>query len=168
MEIWWTYPDAGRSGCSSEGTGDSLQVSFKSQQGRWHIAKTIASGVGMTNDWLATQGAMSQKRPQRPLAESGLAPLTRCQSSMEQQRSRRSWSTFRVASTYRSKSVSVDEVSVAKWTFSLAASVSYFGFSLSAFAWFPRAGGFQIVSAMTHIWLGKSHQHKHGLATIRR
>jgi hypothetical protein len=52
---WWTSSDshAGWSGCSSEGTGDSLQVSFKSRQGRWHIAKTIASGVGMTNEGIS-------------------------------------------------------------------------------------------------------------------
>jgi len=63
MEIRWTdsYPYAGRSECNSEGTGDSLQVSFKSRQGACHIAKTIASAVGMTNNWLATQGAMSLK-----------------------------------------------------------------------------------------------------------
>ena len=44
----------------------------------------------------------------------------------------------------------------------------YFGSALSAFAWFPRAGGFEIASAMTHVELGNSHQLKHGLATIRR
>ncbi|MFM8401375.1 MAG: hypothetical protein ACKOAH_26430, partial [Pirellula sp.] len=27
----------------------------RSRKGPWHMAKTIASGVGMTNDWLASQ-----------------------------------------------------------------------------------------------------------------
>jgi hypothetical protein len=31
----------------------------KSRKGPWHMAKTIASGVGMTNDWLASQGVLS-------------------------------------------------------------------------------------------------------------
>ena len=33
----------------------------KSRKGPWHMAKTIASGVGMTNDWLAYQGVVSLK-----------------------------------------------------------------------------------------------------------
>lgn len=33
----------------------------KSRKGPWHMAKTIASGVGMTNDWLASQGVLSLK-----------------------------------------------------------------------------------------------------------
>jgi hypothetical protein len=91
--------------------------------------------------WVAYRCFLTQgKPPRRPLAESGTAPLTRCQSSMEQQSSRRNWSTFRVASTDRSRSISGDEVSVAKWTFSSAASVSYLASALSAIAWFPRVG----------------------------
>ena len=31
----------------------------KSRKGPWHMAKSIASGVGMTNDWLASQGVLS-------------------------------------------------------------------------------------------------------------
>lgn len=33
----------------------------KSRKGPWHMAKTIASGVGMTNAWLALQGLVSLK-----------------------------------------------------------------------------------------------------------
>ena len=33
----------------------------RSRQGYWHMAKTIASGVGMTNAWLAEQGLLSMK-----------------------------------------------------------------------------------------------------------
>ena len=33
----------------------------KIRKGPWHMAKTIASGVGMTNDWLASQGVLSLK-----------------------------------------------------------------------------------------------------------
>ncbi|MFM7517870.1 MAG: hypothetical protein ACKO3V_13085, partial [Pirellula sp.] len=33
----------------------------KSRKGPWHMAKTIASGVGMTNAWLASQGVLSLK-----------------------------------------------------------------------------------------------------------
>ena len=33
----------------------------KSRQGPWHMAKTIASGVGMTNAWLREQGMLSLK-----------------------------------------------------------------------------------------------------------
>ncbi len=33
----------------------------KSRQGPWHMAKSIASGVGMTNAWLALQGLISLK-----------------------------------------------------------------------------------------------------------
>ena len=33
----------------------------KSRKGPWHMAKTIASGVGMTNAWLASQGVVSLK-----------------------------------------------------------------------------------------------------------
>ena len=32
-----------------------------SRKGPWHMAKTIASGVGMTNDWLSSQGVLSLK-----------------------------------------------------------------------------------------------------------
>gem|GEM_PF-1075419 len=32
-----------------------------SRKGPWHVAKTIASGVGMTNAWLADQGVLSLK-----------------------------------------------------------------------------------------------------------
>ncbi len=31
----------------------------RSRKGAWHMAKTIASGVGMTNAWLAEQGLLS-------------------------------------------------------------------------------------------------------------
>lgn len=51
-DLWTSLDsDTGWSGCICEGTGDSLQVSLKSRQGPWHITKTIASGVGMSNDW---------------------------------------------------------------------------------------------------------------------
>ena len=33
----------------------------KSRKGLWNMAETIASGVGMTNDWLASQGVLSLK-----------------------------------------------------------------------------------------------------------
>jgi RNA-directed DNA polymerase len=33
----------------------------RSRQGPWHMAKTIASGVGMTNKWLQAQGVLSLK-----------------------------------------------------------------------------------------------------------
>jgi RNA-directed DNA polymerase len=33
----------------------------KSRHGPWHMAKTIASGVGMTNAWLQDQGLVSLK-----------------------------------------------------------------------------------------------------------
>ncbi|MFZ4083262.1 MAG: hypothetical protein ACOYKN_18685 [Pirellula sp.] len=33
----------------------------KSRKGLWHMAKTFASGVGMTNDWLSSQGVLSLK-----------------------------------------------------------------------------------------------------------
>jgi hypothetical protein len=32
-----------------------------SRKGPWHMAKTIASGVGMTNNWLSSQGVLSLK-----------------------------------------------------------------------------------------------------------
>jgi RNA-directed DNA polymerase len=33
----------------------------RSRKGYWHMAKTIASGVGLTNAWLAEQGLLSMK-----------------------------------------------------------------------------------------------------------
>jgi len=33
----------------------------RSRQGYWHMSKTIASGVGLTNAWLAEQGLLSMK-----------------------------------------------------------------------------------------------------------
>jgi RNA-directed DNA polymerase len=33
----------------------------KSRKGHWHMSKTIASGVGLTNAWLALQGLPSLK-----------------------------------------------------------------------------------------------------------
>ena len=33
----------------------------RSRKGPWHMAKTIASGVGMTNAWLHEQGLLSLK-----------------------------------------------------------------------------------------------------------
>ncbi|MFZ4083392.1 MAG: hypothetical protein ACOYKN_19340 [Pirellula sp.] len=33
----------------------------KSRKAPWHMAKTIASGVGMTNNWLSSQGVLSLK-----------------------------------------------------------------------------------------------------------
>ncbi len=33
----------------------------RSRQGPWHMSKTIASGVGMTNAWLSSQGMLSLK-----------------------------------------------------------------------------------------------------------
>jgi len=44
----------------------------KSRQGYWHMAKTIASGVGLTNQWLKEQGLIFLK----PLWAQ-LAPLRR-------------------------------------------------------------------------------------------
>jgi RNA-directed DNA polymerase len=44
----------------------------RSRKGPWHMAKTIASGVGMTNAWLALQGVVSLKS-----LWAGLAPLRR-------------------------------------------------------------------------------------------
>ena len=44
----------------------------RSRQSYWHMAKTIASGVGMTNAWLRTQGLLSLKT-----LWSQLAPLRR-------------------------------------------------------------------------------------------
>ena len=44
----------------------------KSRKGPWHMAKTIASGVGMTNKWLELQGVVSLKS-----LWAGLAPLRR-------------------------------------------------------------------------------------------
>jgi len=41
--------------------GTASKFLSKVGKGACHIAKTIASGVGMTNNWLATQGAMSLK-----------------------------------------------------------------------------------------------------------
>lgn len=44
----------------------------RSRQGYWHMAKTIASGVGLTNAWLSEQGLISLKT-----LWSELAPLRR-------------------------------------------------------------------------------------------
>ena len=44
----------------------------KSRKGPWHMAKTIASGVGMTNAWLQAQGLLSLKS-----LWANLAPLRR-------------------------------------------------------------------------------------------
>jgi RNA-directed DNA polymerase len=33
----------------------------RSRLGYWHMSKTIASGVGLTNAWLAGQGLLSLK-----------------------------------------------------------------------------------------------------------
>ena len=44
----------------------------KSRKGPWHMAKTIASGVGMTNAWLEQQGVVSLKS-----LWASLAPLRR-------------------------------------------------------------------------------------------
>ena len=44
----------------------------KSRKGPWHMAKSIATGVGMTNAWLALQGLISLKS-----LWAGLAPLRR-------------------------------------------------------------------------------------------
>jgi RNA-directed DNA polymerase len=33
----------------------------RSRKGPWHMAKTIASGVGLTNAWLGEQGLLSLK-----------------------------------------------------------------------------------------------------------
>ncbi len=33
----------------------------RSRKGYWHMSKTIASGVGLTNAWLAEQGMLSMK-----------------------------------------------------------------------------------------------------------
>jgi len=44
----------------------------RSRKGYWHMAKTIASGVGMTNTWLAGQGLIGLKT-----SWAELAPLRR-------------------------------------------------------------------------------------------
>ncbi len=41
----------------------------RSRKGPWHMAKTIASGVGMTNAWLQTQGVLSLKKLWAELAQ---------------------------------------------------------------------------------------------------
>jgi len=33
----------------------------RSRKSYWHMSKTIASGVGLTNTWLAEQGMLSMK-----------------------------------------------------------------------------------------------------------
>ena len=48
----------------------------KSRKGPWHMAKTIASGVGLTNAWLAEQGVLSLKTLWAELAH--LRPTARC------------------------------------------------------------------------------------------
>ncbi|MEZ6103362.1 MAG: hypothetical protein R3E01_30840 [Pirellulaceae bacterium] len=40
----------------------------RSRQAYWHVAKTIASGVGMTPVWHAEQGAISMKTQWADLA----------------------------------------------------------------------------------------------------
>ena len=44
----------------------------RSRQSYWHMSKTIASGVGLTNAWLSEQGLLSLKT-----LWSELAPLRR-------------------------------------------------------------------------------------------
>jgi len=44
----------------------------RSRNSYWHMAKTIASGVGLTNAWLAEQGLLSMKT-----LRAELAPLRR-------------------------------------------------------------------------------------------
>ena len=41
----------------------------KSRKGPWHMAKTIASGAGMTHAWLAEQGVLSLKSLWAELAD---------------------------------------------------------------------------------------------------
>ena len=41
----------------------------RSRKGPWHMAKTIASGVGMTNAWLQEQGLLSLKTLWASLAQ---------------------------------------------------------------------------------------------------
>ena len=47
----------------------------RSRHSRWHMAKTIASGVGLTNAWLTEQGLLSLKNlwsqlsPQFPISQ---------------------------------------------------------------------------------------------------
>ena len=41
----------------------------RSRKGPWHMAKTIASGVGMTNAWLQAQGVLSLKTLWAELAQ---------------------------------------------------------------------------------------------------
>jgi len=51
----------------------------KRRQGYWHMAKTIASGVGLTNAWLEAQGLLRLKSlwaelaPRRRTAQCGPA-----------------------------------------------------------------------------------------------
>ncbi|WP_286178478.1 group II intron maturase-specific domain-containing protein, partial [Rhodopirellula sp. JC639] len=40
----------------------------RSRRGPWHMSKTIASGVGLTNAWLAAQGVLSLKSLSAELA----------------------------------------------------------------------------------------------------
>ena len=40
----------------------------RSRKGPWHMAKTIASGLGMTNAWLAEQGVLNLKNLRAKLA----------------------------------------------------------------------------------------------------
>ena len=40
----------------------------KSRKGPWHMAKTIASGLGMTNSWVAEQGVLNLKTLRAKLA----------------------------------------------------------------------------------------------------
>jgi len=48
----------------------------KSRKGPWHMAKTIASGLGMTNAWLAEQGVLNLKNLRAELAH--LRRTARC------------------------------------------------------------------------------------------
>jgi hypothetical protein len=46
----------------------------KSRKGYWHMAKTIAGGVGMTNKWLQEQGLVSLKSLWASLAQRFVEP----------------------------------------------------------------------------------------------
>jgi hypothetical protein len=44
-----------------QGPAKTIIPPRKSRKGPWHMAMTIASGLGMTNAWLAAQGVLSLK-----------------------------------------------------------------------------------------------------------
>jgi hypothetical protein len=89
--------------------------------------------------WVACRCFLTRgKRPRYRWLNRAWNLLTRCQSSVEQQRSRRSWWTFRVASADRSRSKSDGAV--------FGHQVNALGSSLSVVLWFGVRGD-RLVSA---------------------